>query len=142
MGGIYVPEFARTYLSLLDRSYVQSDLLSIYKGQMMLEEAAVGLEGRPIISDTSTLVLLIWSQLKFGHVHPIIEQAYRERTYDLHLLCTPEPTWELDGLRENPTDRWSLFYLYHKQLLASGHAFRVLRGPAEARLQEVLDVIL
>ena len=142
IGGIYVPEFARTYLSMLNRSYVLNDIRSMYEGQMMLEEAASGLEERPMISDTSTLVLLIWSQLRFGQVDPVIEKSFLERSYDLHLLCAPEPTWEPDVLRENPTDRWSLFYLYHKQLIASGHAFRVLHGPPEARLQKVLDVLL
>ncbi|NND05411.1 MAG: ATP-binding protein [Saprospiraceae bacterium] len=141
LGGVIVPEFARIYLSMLDRTYVYEDLKAIWEGQIELESAALAIERTPIISDTGALVMLIWSRVKFGRVDPTIMDAFAQNDCNLYLLCAPEPGWAQDGLRENPFDRWALFYLYHKELLESGHPFGVLQGPHELRLGKALELI-
>ncbi len=137
--GVYVPEYARSYVSLLSGEYQRSDLLAIALGQAALEDAAMGLGRYPVICDTGFLVLRIWSMSKYGAVDEILERMFVDRSCDLYVLCAPDLVWRQDGLRENPTDRWSLFYLYHKLLLDSSAAYLVVRGSLKQRLHTVME---
>ena len=137
--GVFVPEFARSYVSLLAGEYQRSDLVTIAQGQAALEDAAMGLGRYPVICDTGFLVLRIWSMSKYGAVDEILERMFVDRSCDLYVLCAPDPVWRQDGVRENPTDRWSLFYLYHKLLLDSSAAYLVVRGSLRQRLRTVID---
>jgi nicotinamide riboside kinase len=122
-----VPEFARTYLSQLDRDYQQHDLLIIAREQFRrLREAS----GPLIIADTGLLVIKIWSEVRFGRVDEWIESRLALQEFDLHLLCFPDIPWSDDPLREHPDlpDRLALFELYEKHLREGNHSYEVIQG--------------
>ncbi|MEZ4922649.1 MAG: ATP-binding protein [Crocinitomicaceae bacterium] len=135
----YIPEFARSFLTELDRDYTFFDLDAIAEGQLRSTCAKVG---QPfMISDTEMLVLKIWSEFKFNNCSPYIEQLWEEQDFDLYVLCSPDIPYEDDPLRENPKDREELFQLYLNELENSDRKFIVVRGDVNSRLDEILLAI-
>ncbi len=141
LGGVMVPEFARSYLMLRKGNYDQQSFRQIVRGQKSLEDAAFGLRPAWVFQDTSYFVLRIWSQLKFGEIDPVIMEEYGNEKADHYLLCLPDIPWTQDGLRENPDDRWSIFYLYHKALIESGRSFIIIDGTPEQRTEKAIQFL-
>ncbi len=133
----WVPELARPYLSIYSGKYEYQDLLTLAQGQLALENIAQGLQKKALVLDTSILVLKIWSWVQFGRVDAQIESRFAQ-SRDLYFLCKPLNRWVPDRLRENPGDRWSLFYLYHKALVDTQKEFIILEGSQADRLQQAL----
>lgn len=136
----YVEEYARPYLKITGGHYEESDLRVIAEYQRMLERNLSGqIDGFPLVCDTSMLVLKIWSLVQYDRVHPVIERALRNRRDSLYVLCSPDFPWEPDPLREHPNRRDALFERYRKELEEMGAQYIVVRGPAEERLDEVVQ---
>lgn len=123
----WVPEYAREYLHDLARPYREDDLLRIAQEQWRRQQAALG-EGSFLFCDTGLLVLLVWSEVKYGRVAPWIVQTLREHPADLYLLCRPDLPWEPDPLRENPDDREDLFVLYQQKANQLELPYRIIAG--------------
>ena len=124
----FVPEYARLFLSRLERPYVEQDLLAIAKGQdEWHSKQAAGAE-HLLICDTSMLVLKVWSDYRFGKTDPwILDRLYDDKE-PLYLLCKPDIPWVPDPLRENPDDRDQLFDIYHLELTGLGNPFVIITG--------------
>ena len=86
LGAPWVPEYARTYLSRLQRQYRKSDLLEIAKAQANWEDGARATNNSPIVCDTGMLVLKIWSEYKFGDANKWITKRLEQQRPHLHLL--------------------------------------------------------
>lgn len=154
-----VSDGSREYLEELGRPYVEADLLEIAKSHAQwFDDAltfaaehweAVRSEGAgmspihavPIFYDTDILNIKIWSQEKFGRVHPEIERLVRELKYDLRLLCRPDIPWEPDPLRENPHDRDRLFEVWERELKAYGFPYVVIEGKHQERVRKAVQVV-
>lgn len=128
----WVAEFARGFLTQLNRPYTQADLLPILIGQLDTEDAAQRQYGEAsfLFCDTGPEVLYIWSMEKYGSVHPLIERVLQHRSYHRRLLCYPDLPWEADPLREAPTlaTRIHLFDAYEALFQRYGLAYEVVRG--------------
>ncbi|MEM1216005.1 MAG: ATP-binding protein [Bacteroidota bacterium] len=140
----WVPEYARTYLTALDRPYVQKDLDEIWLGQRQAEqELSVQYPDAPyLFCDTGPEVLYIWSKVKYGEVSPLLTNAQRH-PYDFTLLCAPDLPWEADPLREAPaaSTRWALFAQYQGLLDEQNVAYQIIRGERETRFLLALSNI-
>ena len=136
-----VPELARAYLTVKPTSYDRHDLESIAKNQLALEDSCTGLSVPYLFIDTSMLVFKIWSEYRYDFVSPFIRKSFEERIYDLCFLCEPVDPYVADDLRENPNDRWSLYYLYLKNLYLFGKKPLVLNGNEEQRFRSALNLI-
>jgi NadR type nicotinamide-nucleotide adenylyltransferase len=138
----FVPEFARSFLSELDRPYEEKDLLTIAQGQLELEREYARTSQDLLICDTSMLVMKIWSDYRFGQTHPWILERLQENDQALYLLCRPDIPWEPDPLRENPHDRDQLFELYHRELTTLRNPYVIIEGLAhEKRLKQAVEAI-
>lgn len=137
----YVEEFAREYLENLDRPYTESDLIEIAKGQIELKAKLQAVGHSIIISDTSLLVIKIWSEVKYGRCDEWIISATSEEAFDLYFLCYPDIPWEYDPLRENPNDRLSLYQRYEKALQNNDAKYQIIRGLKSERMKIALDSI-
>jgi nicotinamide riboside kinase len=158
-GGGTIGDATREYLNELDRPYAEEDLLEMAHdhAQWFADAAGFGEEvhqaihgqdpiarhapRKPIFFDTDILNLKIWSQEKFGRVHPEIDRLVRELKYDLRLLCRPDIPWEPDPQRENPHDRDRLFAVWEREMKAYGFPYVVIEGGAEERVQKAVDVV-
>ena len=74
---MYVAEYAREYISNLNREYTQDDLLIIAKKQYALQEEAKKSENKNSCFDTDLLTIKIWSEFKYGTCDPwILDRLY------------------------------------------------------------------
>jgi NadR type nicotinamide-nucleotide adenylyltransferase len=138
---IYVPEIARNYLENLNRNYTEEDLLKIAIEQCAAEDSAAQYKPELLICDTDMLVMKIWSEVKYGRVHPFILDQYRRRTYQLTLLMNVDIPWEEDPLREHPLERQNLFEQYEKQLIDRQSTFEIISGTGSARTENALAAL-
>lgn len=139
----WVPEYAREYLEKLEGQYTYDDLLEIAKGQFQEEEKAISKAEKLLICDTDLHVIRVWSQHKFGKVHPWIEQQIIRRKYDLYLLTDIDIPWENDPQREHPEpeQRAYFFEIYKDIVVGSGIPFRIISGSTEERLNKSIQFI-
>jgi NadR type nicotinamide-nucleotide adenylyltransferase len=140
---IWVPEFAREYLENLRRPYEYDDLLNIARGQVRLEDELSLRSKELLICDTDLNVIKVWSEHKFGKVHPWIVDQINTRKYDLFLLTDIDIPWQEDPLREHPDPemRKHFFSRYQKILLDMKVPFEVVSGNERQRLDLAVDII-
>ena len=156
---VLVTEFARDFLTYLDRPYEEEDLLTIAKGQQDQEQSArikVRLKANAkfssrfktkatpsdvVICDTDLRVIRIWSQRKYGMCDPWISKQIDENKADLYLLCKPDIPWVADDLRENPNDLEELYQCYKYDLERDGQKFVEISGDGKARIEMAVRAI-
>ena len=138
-----VAEASRNYLKGKD-SYQQRDLLEIAKQQHKQEQTALSLLPERIICDTDLLVIMIWSEVKYGYcdswIYSTFESNIKKNNFCRHYyLCDSNIPWQADPRRENPHNRDELFDLYLKKLKEYELDYRIVKGKPRQRLQQVLD---
>ena len=142
-GAPLVPEVAREYLNGKD-SYQQRDLLQIARQQQEREQAILADTPRRIICDTDLLVIMIWSEVKYGHCDSWIYSAFEDsinlQSASRHYyLCDSRIPWQPDRLRENPDNRDELFKLYLRKLGEYELDHGIVKGEPQERLEQVLN---
>lgn len=135
----WAKEYAREYLSNLDRPYEQFDLDFIAIGQQSEIDSVSGVGY--LFSDTEMLVMKIWSEYKFGSVSEVIQILFENQKFDLYILCDTEIPYEFDVLRENPENRKQLFELYKNELEQMNVPYTTVTGTASERLSKAIEQI-
>lgn len=140
---LWVPEYARFYLSRLQRPYMAEDVVEIAKSQLQWENVWAKQANQLLFSDTGLLVPKVWLKFKYNTSHPWIDQQFQQHRYDLYLLCDIDLPWGEDPLREHPNlqDRVNLFKLYKSELQLLGVNFVILRGDMPTRFQQAKSVL-
>jgi NadR type nicotinamide-nucleotide adenylyltransferase len=138
---VWVPEHARDFLGNLARPYVQSDLLSIARGQLQLEDARLGNANRVLVCDTNLYVIKVWSLVKYGTCDPEILKNIASRKYDLYLLTYVDVPWEEDWLREHPHMRQQLYAMYLREMRSQPVPFTEIRGERHQRRKSAVEAI-
>lgn len=138
-----VSEVSRDYLKEKD-SYQQHDLVEIAKQQHKREQTVLSQLPEKIVCDTDLLVIMIWSEVKYGHCDPWIYSAFensikQQTSSRYYYLCDSNIPWQADPLRENPHNRDELFNLYLQKLKEYELDYRIVKGEPRKRLQQVLD---
>jgi nicotinamide riboside kinase len=138
-----VAEASRGYLKGKD-SYQQHDLLEIAKQQHIQEQTVLSHLPERIVCDTDLLVIMIWSEVKYGYCDPWIystfENSIKQQTSSrYYYLCDSNIPWQADPLRENPHNRDELFDLYLQKLKEYELDYRIVKGEPRERLLKVLD---
>jgi len=137
----FVPEFARKYINEIDRTYDESDLLKIAKGQIQLEEEGISKSNQYLFYDTNLITIKIWGEVKYGRVDLWILESLKTRRYDFYLLMDIDLPWEPDPQREHPAQRQELYDLYKKHLNSNRLSYTVVTGKEERRLQSAIEAI-
>jgi NadR type nicotinamide-nucleotide adenylyltransferase len=140
----WVPEFARKYLTGLNRPYNYDDLLIIARGQLQAEdEIAQGTAGKILFIDTDMYVLKVWCEFVFGKCHSFILDQIVKRQYDLYLLCNTDLPWAKDELREYPDleNRNKLFRIYKDLMINQQTAWAEISGQNEERLKRAISAV-
>lgn len=138
----WVPEFAREYLTKLNRPYTQSDLLEIAKGQLKAENKLQSkANNRLLFLDTDLLVIKIWSEFKYGNCDPWIEQQLRLNQPSVYILTHFDIPYEEDPLRENPDERPELYDLYEEALQNSDSPYFIVQGNQQKRFDKAVKSI-
>lgn len=138
----WVPEFAREYLTDLNRPYTQTDLLEIAKGQLRAEKKLQPkAKNNLLFLDTDLLVIKIWSEFKYGNCDPWIEQQLRLNQPSIYILTHFDIPYEDDPLRENRGERPELFDLYEEALQNSDSPYFIVQGNQQKRLDKAVKSI-
>ena len=139
-----VTEQSRSYLERLYNSgaahYTKADLLEIAHLQHTAEREALA-SGTPlVVCDTDLLVILVWSEVRYGHCEPALLQLFERALHwpRHYLLCDPSIPWEADPLRENPHDRPALLQRYIDKLNTLRLPWQLVSGSPSERLQSAL----
>lgn len=135
----WVPEYARAYLLKHGKNYQFSDLMTIARGQLALEdEYAARAGGESVLFiDTDMYVMKVWGEFVFGRCDTwILEQIVR-RKYDGYLLCCTDLPWTADELREYPNEgpRKILFDMYKDCMVNQSTPWKEVSGIAQERLR-------
>ena len=141
---LWVPEYAREYLTENGMNYTYDSLLTIAKGQIELEEKALSQATKPLVFiDTDMNVMKVWAEFVFGKCHQFILDQIAARKYDLYLLCNIDLPWAPDPLREypDPGPRQQLFRIYQDILINQSTPWSIISGDAEQRLQTAVNKI-
>src|SRR5690606_1640318 len=92
-----VVEQSRPYLNKFYRhkpagTYTQADLLSIAHQQWQAEQELLAEGHRLLVCDTDLLVILVWSEVKYGHCEKALLDLFEHsRQVPRHyLLCSPD----------------------------------------------------
>ncbi len=137
-----VSEVSRDYLNACyqqqpDYQYQQDDLLQIAKLQHAAEQQLLASKNELLVCDTDLLVIIVWSQVKYGTVDPWIVEAFQNslrHTQRHYLLCDHDIAWQYDPLRENPHDRHVLAERYRANLRDFGCRSIGISGTPAQRL--------
>ena len=134
----WVPEYARQFIDELGRSYQESDLLEIAKGQLQQEDEIASKSDGFLFFDTNLITIKIWSDYKYGRTDPWILESMKTRKYDFYLLTDIDLPWESDPQREHPNERQELFDLYKDYLESNQLPFEVVWGLELNRFENAL----
>jgi NadR type nicotinamide-nucleotide adenylyltransferase len=134
----WVPEFARSYLLQIKRSYSYDDLLTIAKEQLEQEDRIVTSVKTPVVFiDTDMYVMKVWCEFVYEKCHPFILDEIVKRKYDGYLLCNTDLPWVADELREYPDleSRERLYQMYKDLMINQSTPWVEIRGGYDERLQ-------
>ena len=162
---LWCREFARDYLIANGNVYNYDSLLTIARGQLMLEDectAAVvheqstkSIAHSPIYSplsvfhssllfiDTDMYVMKVWCEFVFKQCHQYILNEIAKRKYDLYLLCNIDLPWTPDPLREYPdiATRKELYSMYKDLLTKQQTPWVEINGTNEERVQHAVEAV-
>jgi nicotinamide riboside kinase len=138
LSALCVPEYARQYLSMYNGNYSAHDVEIIARSQYALERMMFEVASDYLICDTGPLVLDIWYNVRFEKSTQFVEDWIGNWDYDFVFLCVPNIPWEPDPLRENPSDRMTLYQKYKRRLDELGVPYTAVGDTSlEARLKMV-----
>ncbi len=138
---VWLPEYAREYLSKNGPEYNIDDLHIIAREQLTREGVFAKKARKVLFCDTDVLVLKIWYQHKFNVVPDFIQQRLEADTYALHLLMRPDIPYEADPLRENPEKGKFFFDLFRSELEANKLNYGIITGTPEERTKKAGTLI-
>lgn len=133
-----IPEYAREFLTELNREYTYADLSIIADNH---HKNTTKPQNSIRIIDTDFIVMEIWSEERFGKVSDDITKMVESDLFDLHILCSPDIPYEDDPLRENPNDRERLFEVYQSKLLKHNKNHIIVTGSHAERVEKSLKHI-
>jgi len=137
----WVPEFARGYITSLDRPYTAEDILHCAKEQLLQEEQVAQGARNFLFCDTEFILAKVWSLDVFGTCPEWILEKARNHVYDLYILTTTDLPFVPDPVRENPYRREELYELYRKELDFYGYRYEIISGIGKKRFQSALKAI-
>jgi len=135
----FLPEFAREYISSLNRPYDINDLEIIGKKQIaqIQEYKSKNL----VLFDTGLVITYVWYEVKYEFVPGWLKQALAIDGMGKYLVCETDLPWEPDPLRENPTIREELNLRYKEIIRDVGFEWELVKGSGKERFAQAVRII-
>lgn len=137
----WVPEYAREYLSNINRKYNLNDIETIAKQQLQNENNLIEKANKYIFADTELIISKVWCIDVFKTCPQWISETIITSKYNLYLLTTPDLPWQDDPMRENPHRRDFFFNWYEQELKSINANYKIICGTGEGRLKNCIDAI-
>ena len=138
---VWVPEYARIFMTKLKRQYNYDDVVHCARVQMQTEDEMIKQANHFLFCDTELINYKIWFEDKFQKVPEWLDKEIEKRKYDLYLLTSPDLPWIAETVRENPTRRKYFFDLYLSEMEKRNFRYRIISGTEEARSELAINLI-
>jgi NadR type nicotinamide-nucleotide adenylyltransferase len=139
---VWVPEFVRRFVEEKGAAPDYSDVETIARGQMALEDQVALQAVDLLIQDTDLLSTVVYSHHYYGDCPGWIEDELRRRAGDLYLLADIDVRWAPDGdQRDRGNRREEMQELFRSALQQQGLRFVELSGEPLHRLEVATAVI-
>lgn len=135
----FVEEYARNYVSGLERDYQIDDLEIIARKQ--IDQISRHSSNKLVFFDTGLIITYIWYQDKYGLVPDWLSQAIPVFGKGKYLLCNPDISWFNDPVRENPHRRHELNRMYESSIKEYGFDLELVEGQGETRLVNAIKIV-
>ncbi len=138
----FISEYARDYISGLNRPYTFADVEYIAKTQLTQAENGICQAKGYLFLDTYLIITKIWFEVVFGKSPLWIEDEIQKNLIDLYLLCDTSIPWIPDQVRENGGEmRNKLFLMYKSTLEAYRCPYIIITGTGEVRYQQAIQAV-
>lgn len=138
-GGLIVPEYARCFIEKLDRPYTYEDVEYIAREQIKLRNEYFAHVSDWVFFDTDLIITRVWFEEVYKKVPDWFEKEIQKNVIDLYLLCSTDPPWTKDPVRENGGERrLYLFHRYEQELKKYDFPFYVVTGLGKQRFRNAL----
>jgi nicotinamide riboside kinase len=135
----WIPEYAREYISEINRPYTYSDVEHIAKSQILQLSEKEQLNLPFLILDTWLIITKVWFEEVFGKYPAWIDIELANHKIDLYLVCIPDIPWIPDPVRENGGEkREYLLSRYLEEIKKTGSNFVLISGVGESRYNNAL----
>ncbi len=135
----WIPEFAREYISEINRPYTYSDVEHIAHSQILQLSEKEQLNPPFLILDTWLIITKVWFEEVFKKYPSWIDAELGKHKIDLYLVCMPDVPWVPDPLRENGGEkREYLLNRYLEEIKKTGCNFVLISGIGESRYNNAL----
>jgi nicotinamide riboside kinase len=147
MGGLWVPEYLRTFTAEHGRTPLQSEQEHVLHAQLRQETQTLAVARQQqrswVFCDTAPLLTAIYSDCIFGDTSLYPEARTLHARYALTLLLEPDIPWVADGpQRDGTAMRERVHARIVRELAASGLAYSQVSGSAEQRQRCAMDAVL
>jgi len=138
----FYPEYAREYISGLDRDYTFQDIETIAKKQVEQYNEAVGLPHQFVFFDTWLIITKVWFEVVYKTCPEWVVNKIRLAKIAGFILNDLDIPWIPDPVRENGGEnRSKLQKIYRQNLDFFGFKYQVNNGIGKDRLNNAVRII-
>jgi nicotinamide riboside kinase len=137
----WVPEFAREFISSLNRAYTEEDILSCTMKQEQIEDELLSKSPDMLFSDTEEIIASVWLNHVFKKDSSWLQQQILKRKFNLYLLTSPDITFIPDPVRENPDRRDYFFNYYKEELDKRKFYYKIISGSEKSRTEDAINLV-
>jgi len=138
----YYPEYAREYISQLDRKYTFRDIEIIAEKQAGQYEQALHASSEFVFFDTWLIITKVWFEVVFNECPRWVIGELQSAKIRGFLLNDIDIPWEPDPLRENGGEKRRLLHrTYIQNLKDFGFQYCLNSGANEIRKQNAIKSI-
>jgi nicotinamide riboside kinase len=139
MGGLWVPEYLRSFTDLHGRTPERHEQLAVLQEQVRMEAAALDAARRQpcawVFCDTAPLLTAVYSEQVFGDASLFAVAHGLHARYALTLLLEPDIAWVADGLQRDGMAQRTAVHARIERALSQGHwPHARISGSQEERL--------
>jgi NadR type nicotinamide-nucleotide adenylyltransferase len=138
---VWVPEYAREYMTMHTGDYSAEDIVEIAKHQLHEEDQLALQANRLLFTDTELITAKVWCEDVFVVCPTWLNEQLNDHRYDLFLLTANDLPWVADPVRVNPQRRDYFFNLYKRLMDEMKFPYEIISGRYEARLLSAINAV-
>lgn len=141
-GTVWLPEYAREYITGLGRKYTYEDVEHIAREQVRREEQYLKKANGFLFYDTHLVVTKVWFRVVYGRYPRWIDDAIKRSGTGLYLVCNTDIEWIPDPVRENGGRmREVLLSMYKEEISSHVIPWELVTGLSEERTNFAIEKI-
>ena len=139
---IWIPEYARDYITTLDREYNYDDLEHIAREQVKREKDLIKNARGFLFYDTHLIITKVWFKVVYNRYPLWIDKAVISSGIDIFLVCNTDIPWIPDHVRENGGEmRNKLLDMYIDEIEMFGIPWSLVSGQEDNRTEFAINKV-